>query len=148
MRRENWTQRNAMVAQIVGSSATKAAGSYYSDVVTAGLYDRLVAVTEVTFLQGTATLLGKWQHCSASNGTFVDISSASCTTSTFTSAANGSTAHLELRLDQNPSVSAYVQFCAQLATSTGFFNVHVFGEPNYQPAKDVDLAAVVQIVTY
>lgn len=151
MKTEHWTQENALAA-LLTPAAARAAGTYATDAVDATVYlDRLVATTLIGTLAGAATINTRWQHCSgsvSSDSAWADISSASCITSTFASASNDKASHLELRLDQNPATSRYVRALASVATSTWIGGITVFGEPRYQPAADVDNAAVGQIVVY
>jgi hypothetical protein len=148
MRVSNLSQDLA-VAGIV-TPAQNAASSYLSETIKAGLYDRLLAVMLVGTLSGAATQKGKFQHCSgslSSDSAWTDVD-ATCVTSTFSSTSNDKIANLELRLDQNPTVSAYVRFLQSIAVSSGTGATVIVGLPRYKPAADVDSASVAQIVVF
>lgn len=149
MRTENITQELATVG-IITPAAARAASSYLTETIDGLEYDRLVATLFIGTLAGSGTLNGRFQHCSgslSSDSAWADVN-ASCITSTFSSGTNDSVAHLELRLDQNPSLSRYFRFLASNATSTWIGAAEVKGRPVHKPAKDLDSAVVAQIVVY
>lgn len=146
----NLTQKIALAAQLAPAAA-RAAGSYYTPAIAAGMYNRLVAALQIGTLAGAASINCRWQHCSGSADSlagWADISSTTCITSTVGSASNDKVQALELRLDQNPGTSAYVRALVSTATSTWIGGVTVWGEPRWRPATDHDTADVVQVVVY
>jgi len=103
---ENWTQRNAVVDQLVlllllrgllvaGIQAAPNAGFDSTN------FERLVAIIKLGTLAGAGSVNFRWQHCSASASTdsaWADVDSTSCITSTFLSGSNNKIASLELAL--------------------------------------------------
>lgn len=150
MNTENLSQSLANAAQIAPAAA-RAASSYVTPAIDAGMYPRLLATLQIGTLAGSGTVNFRFQHCSASASSdagWADVSSASCISSTFASGSNDKIGELELRIDQNPSTSQYVRLLATVATSTWIGSALVQGEPRFQPANVVDSADVVQIVVY
>jgi hypothetical protein len=147
---QNLSQRVALAAHLTPAAA-RAASTYFTEAIDASKYNRLLGLLSVGTLAGNATLLGRFQHSSgsASDGSdWADISSASCTTATFGSGSNDKVALLELRVDQNPSISRYVRLQATNGTSTWIGDLKVLGEPRHKPATDYDSAAAVAPVVY
>lgn len=149
MRNQNLTQQLAVATHLTPAAA-RAAGSYVTPAIEAKYYDRLVALLSIGTLAGAATVQAKFQHCSVSASSaaaWADVNSA-CATSAFASGSNDKIGQLELRLDQNPSVSEFVRVLVSTATSTWIGALHVLGEPMYKPATGYDTADVVQTVVY
>lgn len=148
---ENLTQQLA-VATFITPAAARNTGSYVSPAVDASLFKRLAAYLHVGTLAGTGTVNLRFQHCSVSASSaaaWADINSTTCITSTLASTSNDRLAQLELRLDQNPTVSQFVRVLASVATSNGWVGgATVLGEPIYKPATDRDTADVVQTVVF
>lgn len=150
MRTSNLSQELGLAGHITPAAA-RAASSYVTEGIPKAQYSRLLAMVQIGTLAGAATVNARFQHCSASASSdagWADISSASCITSTFASASNDKVGELELRLDQNPSVSDYVRALATVATSTWVGALQVVGMPRFLPATGVDTADVVQTVVY
>lgn len=150
MKTENLSQTIGVVTHITPAAA-RAASSYVTPAVDAGMYCRLLALLQTGTIAGAGTVNARWQHCSASassNANWADISSASCITSTFASTSNDKIGELELRIDQNPGTSQYVRVLVSAATSTWIGGLVVLGEPRFKPATGVDSADVVQTVVY
>lgn len=150
MNTENLSQSLAVVTHITPAAA-RAASSYVSPAIDAGMYARLLALLQVGTLAGSATVNIRFQHCSgsaSSDAGWADISSASCISSAFASGSNDKIGELELRIDQNPSTSQYVRVLVSAATSTWIGGAIVLGEPRFTPATVVDSADVVQTVVY
>jgi hypothetical protein len=147
---ENLTQKLAVVGAISPGTSATATGSNYTESIDASIFPRLVAYVIVGGLAGAGTVNVRFQHCSgslSSDSAWADVNSA-CVTSTYVSGANGSVGELELRLDQNPSVSRYVRAESVGATSTWNGAVLVVGVPTFHPGRDVDSAIVKEIVVY
>ena len=140
MIRLNITQRVALAGQLAVSSAPRAASSYVTDPVDTTLLHRLSAECAIGTLNAAATVNFRFQQNSvsvSSDSGWADINSTSCITSTFSSTVNNSTARLELRLDQNPTVKRYVRALASVATSSWTGAIQLLAEPaSYEPASD------------
>jgi hypothetical protein len=145
----NLTERLAVVTQLTPAAA-RAAGSYVTAAFEGKLYDQVVAYLQTGTIAGAGTIQAKFQHCSVSASSaaaWADVNSA-CITSAFPSTSNDKVGQLELRIDQEPSLSQFLRVHVSAATSTIISNVLVIGEPKYAPAADVDSADVVQTVVY
>jgi hypothetical protein len=143
-------QKIGVVAQLEPAAA-RAVSSYYTSAIDSNLYTNLLALVQIGTLAGSGTVNARFQHCSVSasgDAGWADVSSASCITSTFTSASNAKVGELELLLREQPRTSRFVRIMTVNATSTWIGGVVVLGDPKYKPATDRDTADVVQTVVF
>jgi hypothetical protein len=150
MQSENASQAISVAAQITPAAA-RAASSYYSAAVDASKFERLLGLVQVGTLAGNASINGRFQHCSgsASSLTWTDISSTSCITANLGSGSNDKVQQLELRIDQNPTLSRYVRLAVVTATSTWIGGATVLGVASpYQPGSDNNTTDAVAAVVY
>ncbi len=138
------------MAEHITPAAARAAGSFYSGAIQASKFARLVAYLQTGTLTAAATVQAKWQHCSGSASSlagWADINSAAVT-SAFVSTANDKIGQLELKVDQYPTISAYVRVAVVAAVSSWLGGCIVVGKPRWKPATDHDTADVAQTVIY
>jgi hypothetical protein len=152
MQAKNLTQRLGILDHITPAAA-RAAGSYVTGAVDASRFERLVAVLQVGTLAGAATLNARFQSnssaSSSADSAWADIDSTNCITSTFASTSNDKLAPLELRLDQNPTVSRYVRALVSAAVSTWLGGLVLYGEPAiFAPASQFNNAAVATAIVF
>ncbi len=150
MHTENLTQEIA-VAEHITPAAARAAGSFYSGAIQTSKFARLLGILQVGTLTGAATVLAKWQHCSASASSlagWADINSAATLVAVASAAGNDKLGELELRCDQYPTISPFVRLAVVAAVSSWLGAAIIVGKPRWKPATDHDTADVTATVIY
>jgi hypothetical protein len=151
MQSENASQAISVAAQITPAAA-RAASSYYTAAIDASKFERLLGLVQVGTLAGNASINARFQHCSGSASSlaaWADISSTSCITGTLGSGSNDKVQQLELRIEQNPTLSRFVRLAVINATSTWVGGATVLGVSSpYQPGSDNNSADAVAAVVY
>lgn len=140
----SFTEEMSQAISVPAASLTPAnrannATAYVVGPVAAKNFRRFMAHVQIGVLTGAANVQAYFQACTASNGTFANVSS---TNQTVLLDSSNTEATLEMRADQLADGDDWIQLAVLVSANAAFCSAALYGgESHYKPASQFDVAA-------